>query len=138
MHALELVEHLVDSPEDKNSPPKMPKPVRVPDALKKRAPNVQGWRLGMVEILAEPGPSGWHLSVSHPKRFPHVQELMLARGITGDVDKTFAAVIPAALAPPREHPRADGAHTSWISSKRRAGARKGLSGDGRQSDLVRP
>lgn len=60
----------------------------------------------MVEILAEPGPSGWRLSVSHPKRFPHVQELMLARGITGDVDKTFAAVIPAALA----HPRGRGAY----------------------------
>lgn len=99
--ALEIIENRVDSPEDQNDTPKMPKQVRVPEAVRKRSPAVQGWKLGMVEILAEPGPSGWRLSVSHPDRFPYVKELMLARGVTDDVHNTFAGVIPAASAPPR-------------------------------------
>ena len=78
----------------------MPTPARVPEAIRKRAPAVRGFRLGRVEILAEPTPNGWQLSVSHPDRFPTFEELMLARGATGDRDKTFAAVIPAASAPP--------------------------------------
>lgn len=101
LRALELVEDQVDPPEKQDSSPKMPKQVRVPEAIKKQAPAVQGWRLGKVEILAEPRPSRWRLSVSHPDRFPYIKELMLARGVTGDVDKTFAAVIPAPSAAPR-------------------------------------
>lgn len=100
LRALDLVDRALDPPEDASSPPKMPRPVPVPHALKKKAPGVRGFRLGRVEILAEPKPEGWRLSVSHPDRFPSVEELMLARGVTRDVDKTFAAIIPAASAPP--------------------------------------
>lgn len=100
LRALELVERRIDPPEDPSTPPKMPRPARVPEAIRKRAPAVRGFRLGRVEILAELTPGGWQLSVSHPERLPTFEELMLARGVTGERDKTFAAVIPAASSPP--------------------------------------
>lgn len=102
LRVLDLVERRIDPPEDTNTPPKMPVAVRVPEALRKRSPNLGAWRLGRTQILAAPGPKGWELSVSHPARFPHFEELMLARGVTGERDKWFAALIPAASAPPAE------------------------------------
>ncbi len=100
LRALDAVDRAIDPPEEADAPaPKMPVPARVPEELRKRAPGVRGFRLGRVEILAEPKPTGWRLSVSHPERWPTWEELMLARGVTRDTRLTFAAVIPAACAP---------------------------------------
>ncbi len=101
LRALEFVERRVDPPEDPSAPPKMPVPVRVPEALKKQSPTPGGLEARQdAEILAAPGPKGWELSLSYPSRFPHFEELMPARGVTGERDKSFAVLIPAASAPP--------------------------------------
>ena len=93
-----VVERAVDPPENPHSP-LVPTPARAPEALKRRAPDARIFRLGKAQILAEPGgAAGWHISVSHPERFPYFEELMAACGVTGDADKRFAALIPAAKA----------------------------------------
>ncbi len=35
--------------------------------------------MGRAQILAAAGPDGWHLSFSHPERYPTWQELLRAR-----------------------------------------------------------
>lgn len=100
LRALDDVGRAIDPPEDGEKPARKPVEVRVPEELKKRAPRVRGFRLGRVEILAEPGPPCWRLSISHPERFPTWGEILLSRGVTGDVTKSFAAVVPAASSPP--------------------------------------
>ncbi len=101
LRTLDAVDRAIDPPEDPHKlAPKMPVPARMPEELKKQVPNARGFRLGRVEIVVEPKPTGWRLSVSHPERWPTWEELMLARGVTRDTALTFAAMIPAAKAPP--------------------------------------
>lgn len=99
--ALDRVERAIDPGKEQGSPsPEKPRPARVPEALKERSPAARVFRLGKAQILAEPDPArGWHLSVSHPDRFPTIEELMRARGVTGETDATFAALLPPADAP---------------------------------------
>ncbi|CAA9450582.1 MAG: hypothetical protein AVDCRST_MAG01-01-4519 [uncultured Rubrobacteraceae bacterium] len=103
VRALGVVERAVDPPENPHSP-LVPTPARAPEALKRRAPDARVFRLGKAQILAEPGgAAGWHISVSHPERFPYFEELMAACGVTGDADKRFAALIPATTASSEGH-----------------------------------
>ena len=101
--ALDVVERAVDPQEEDASPIASeiaPTRARAPDALKKRAPNAQVFRLGKAQILAELGAAaGWHISVSHPERFPTLRELIVAGTVTGDNGTTFAALLPEPSAP---------------------------------------
>ncbi|QIN85497.1 hypothetical protein GBA63_22635 (plasmid) [Rubrobacter tropicus] len=101
VRALGVVERTLDPPEDHSPTASVisPTPARVPEALRKRAPDARVFRMGKAQILAEPdGAAGWHVSVSHPERFPYVEELMAARDVTGEGDKTFAALLPVTSA----------------------------------------
>ena len=102
VRAVDMVERALDPRETAHSPtaPITPTPARVPEALKKRAPNARAFRMGKGQILAEPGgAAGWHISVTHPDRFPSLRELMAAGTVAGDNGTRFAALLPDASAP---------------------------------------
>ena len=103
VRALGVIERAVDPPQEDDSPTApaiAPTPARVPEALKKRAPNARVFRMGKGQILAEPGgAAGWHISVSHPERFPTLPELIVAGTVAGDDGTRFAALLPDPSAP---------------------------------------
>lgn len=106
VRALGVIKRALDPQEEGASPTAdaiTPTPTRVPDALKERAPNVKVFRMGKGQILAEPGGAagsgGWHISVTHPERFPTLRELMAAGTVAGGNGTRFAALLPDASAP---------------------------------------
>lgn len=55
----------------------------------------KGFRTSAIE-LANDGPLRWHLSISHPGRYPHWDEISEARDRLLPADRAFVMLLPAA------------------------------------------
>jgi len=55
-------------------------------AFKERFPDARAYRIREVQIIVEPEGESWHVSVSHPERFPTWEELRTAAGLATGTD----------------------------------------------------
>ena len=60
-----------------------PVEVRLPERTRRRTPGARGFRMGELSIMAEEESTGWHLSVSHPSRYPSLDEMFRSWRATG-------------------------------------------------------
>ena len=61
----------------------VPVEVEVAEEIKRAHPKRRYFRLRDLSIITEPEESGWHASVSHPSRYPTVEELFASWAATG-------------------------------------------------------
>lgn len=54
--------------------------------FRQRFPSARAFRIGEVQVIAEPEAEGWHVSVSHRDRFPTIEELRTAASLASGVD----------------------------------------------------
>lgn len=103
MRALQAVEEILEPPEASGtSRPGTAAPVTegaLPEAMRRAAPRARGFRMGELQMIFEPmaGPHGItnaHLSVSHPRRYPTFEELLLARKAPGGETPNLWAWLP--------------------------------------------
>jgi hypothetical protein len=75
-------------------PAEEPRPVEVAPApaYRERFPTARAFRIGSVQILAAEEAGGWHVSVSHPERFPTWEELRAAAGVASGVSAMWVYV----------------------------------------------
>jgi hypothetical protein len=67
-----------------------PVEVNLPPEYRERVPQARAFRIGEVQIIAEPEAGGWHVSVSHPGRYPTWEELRAASGVVNGVSSMWA------------------------------------------------
>lgn len=103
MRALQAVEEILEPPEASGtSRPGTAAPVTevaLPEAMRRAAPRARGFRMGELQMIFEPmaGPHGVtnaHLSVSHPRRYPTFEELLLTRKAPGGETPNLWAWLP--------------------------------------------
>lgn len=93
LRALQQIDEIVDPPNLSNAG--LPVEVTLPPDSHHSHPQIRGFRMGQLQITAKQEPNGWHVSVSHPERYPTWEELVRAREVTGDRFLTLFAHMPA-------------------------------------------
>lgn len=96
VRALERVSRVVEPPERTDGAPAAAVRVKLPEALRRSMPGAQGFLMDRAQILAAAGPDGWHLSFSHPERYPTWRELLRARrDVLGEAAPELWVRVPA-------------------------------------------
>ncbi len=67
-------------------------------AYREQFPQARAFRIREVQIIAMPEAGGWHVSVSHPERYPTWEELRAAAGVASGVS-TMWVYMPLAGGP---------------------------------------
>lgn len=62
-------------------------------------PGARAFRLGECLVFVGHSPDGWHLSISHPRRYPTWDEIKAARYLLTPHNVTMAMILP----PPEEY-----------------------------------
>lgn len=72
-----------------------PEEVPIPDSVKRiLEPGARAYRLGECLVIVGHSEDGWHLSISHPNRYPTWDEIKEARYLLVPDEVTMAMLLP--------------------------------------------
>ncbi len=70
----------------------LPREAPLDPAYQERFPQARGFRVGTAMGILTPEEHGWHISVSHPDRYPTMDELRSAAGLVQGAEAMWAMV----------------------------------------------